>query len=573
MRSAQRTATAFVVMLILAPLCVAHPHTSAGVATGMEGIARELADKLNDFDKKGVLVLDMSTPEYPWLPFGASLADQLSAALANASHELQMVDRLQLKAALDSQHLSPKDEFELKTAIALAKSLGASTLILGSFGAAENGIGVGVFPIRVSDNGVPQQRTFTTDLVRGKIPLTQDMTALLAVPLDSLRPKNGIANPGVGGVSVPVCLRCPPPAMRPSDVDIQGLAREKRNGGILALDFLVTAEGRVTQVSVTHPLGFGTEDQYQKVMKDWEYKPAVDADERPVPVHMQVKTEVNFDFSPTHPYQQPQKNAGNLIEGIAHQLADKLKESDKKGVLVVDLSTPEYPWLPFGAWLADQLSAALATTGPDFAMVDRLQLRAALDAQHLSPKDEFQFKNAIDLAKSLGANTLVLGSFGAAENAIGVTLVAFRLSEFGAPQSKSFMIGMVFGRIGLTPEIASQLGVSLESLRPKDGIAKAGVGGVSIPTCVKCNPPSMHVPEIDLQGFLREKRGVGTIVMELIVTAEGRVAKVTVAQPMGYGIDEQYVKAAKDFEFKPAIDADNKPVSVHTPLTMTLRPQ
>jgi hypothetical protein len=304
-------------------------------------------------------------------------------------------------------------------------------------------------------------------------------------------------------------------------------------------------------------------------MKDWEYKPALDADDKPVPVRVQVRTELNFDFSGMYSTSQPQPNAGNTIEAITRELADKLEESDKKSVLVVDLSTPEYPWLPFGAWLADQFSAAFVKAD-QLEVVDRFRLKAALDAQHLSPKDEFQLKNAIALGKSVGANTIVLGSFGAAENGVGVTLVGFRLSELGAPQSNSSMIGMVFGRVDLTPEIASRLAVPLDSLRPKDGIARAGIGGVSVPSCVRCTPPAMHVPDIDLQSFLREKRGAGTIVLQLIVSAVGRVAQVTVAQPIGYGVDEQYVKAAKDFEFKPAVDADNKPVAVHTSFTMTM---
>jgi hypothetical protein len=548
-------------MLVLAPLGVAHSQTPANASSGMEAIARQLAGKLNDFDRKGVLVLDMSTPEYPWLPFGASLADQFSTALAKTSYELEVVDRLRLKTALDAQHLSPKDEFDVKNAIALAKSLGANTLILGSFGAAENGMGVSVFPIRVSDNGVPQPRTFTTDLVRGKIALTREMTALLAVPLDSLRPKDGIAKGGSGGVGVPVCVRCSPPSMRPPDIDLEGLAREKRNGGILDLDFVVTAEGRVSQVTVTHPLGFGVEEQYQKVMKDWEYRPALDADDKPVPIHMQVRFEVHFDFSQMYPTSKPPPSSVNGIEVMALQLADKFKDSDKKGVLVVDLSTPEYTWLPFGAWLADQFSAALAKTSHEFGMVDRLQLKAALDAQHFSLKDESQFKNAVALGKSLGANTLVVGSFGAAENGIGVTLAGYRLSEVGVPQSNSLIIGMVFGKIDLTPEIASQLNVSLDSLRPKDGIARAGIGGVSVPSCVKCRPPDMHVPDIDLQGLLREKRGGWTIALRFVVTEDGYATQITVTQPVGYGVDEQFVKAVKDWQFKPAVDADKRPVS------------
>jgi hypothetical protein len=76
------TLGAIVAMFILAPLSVAHSQTPPSTASGMEAIAQQLADKFDDFDRKGVLVLDMSTPEYLWLPFGASLADQFSTALA-----------------------------------------------------------------------------------------------------------------------------------------------------------------------------------------------------------------------------------------------------------------------------------------------------------------------------------------------------------------------------------------------------------------------------------------------------------------------------------------------------------
>ncbi|HEV3253412.1 MAG TPA: TonB family protein [Candidatus Acidoferrales bacterium] len=541
----------------------------------MEALAGQLADKLKDFDGKGVLVLDMSTPQCPWLPFGALLADQFSAALAKTGHEVEVVDRLKLKAALDAQHLSPKDEFDAKSAIALAKSLGANTLILGTFGATENAIGVSVVPIRVSDNGVQQQRTFTMDLVRGKIALTPEMAAVLQVPLDSLRPKDGIASGGVGGVSVPVCLKCDHPSMQPPDVDLQGLMRERRYGATLILDFVVSAEGRVTQVTVTHPLGFGTEEQFQKVMKDWQYKPALDADDKPVPVRMQIKLEMNINFpSATQPQlqmnvgnsfepQPPMLNVWNGTEEIARQLADKLNESDRKGVLVVDLYTPQYPGLPFGAWLADQFSAALAKTGHELHVVDRLSLKAALDAQHLSPKDEVQPKNAIALAKSLGANTLILGTFGAAEKGIGITLVGYRIPQSAAPNSNPSMISMIRGKLDLTAEIVSHLDVPFDSLRPKDGVYISGYGGVSVPSCVKCPIPSgMHAPDVDLPGMLRAHPHGATVWLRFVVTAEGHATHISVVDQVGYGFDEQYVKAAESWEFQPAVDADNKPVPV-----------
>ena len=91
-----------------------------------------------------------------------------------------------------------------------------------------------------------------------------------------------------------------------------------------------------------------------------------------------------------------------------------------------------------------------------------------------------------------------------------------------------------------------------------------------MPTVVKMAAPSMKVPDIDLQGFLREKRGVGTIVMRFVLNTEGRATQITVAQPIGFGIDEQYVKALPNFEFTPAVDVDNHLVPVRFQFTFAI---
>jgi len=53
--------------------------------------------------------------------------------------------------------------------------------------------------------------------------------------------------------------------------------------------------------------------------------------------------------------------------------------------------------------------------------------------------------------------------------------------------------------------------------------------------------------------------------LQFVVTAEGHTRNITVVQPVGYGFDEQYMKMVENWEFKPAVDADNKPVSVNYP--------
>jgi TonB family protein len=180
----------------------------------------------------------------------------------------------------------------------------------------------------------------------------------------------------------------------------------------------------------------------------------------------------------------------------------------------------------------------------------------------LAPKDEWAIKNAVALGKSLGANTIVLSSYGFAENGMGVTLAAFRVSEYGKPQATDFTIGMVFGKIPLSKELTTRLSVPLDSLRPKDGVYRSGYGGVSIPACVKCPVPGMKVPDIDLQGMLRAHPQGATVWLQFVVTPEGHTQDIKVVQPVGYGFDEQYVKAAQGWELKPAVDADGKTVPV-----------
>jgi len=254
-------------------------------------------------------------------------------------------------------------------------------------------------------------------------------------------------------------------------------------------------------------------------------------------------------------------------DALARQLANKLSDTDKRGVLVLDLYTPESKWLPFGAWIADELSFSLANLGQGIQTIDRANLNAALGTRHLVPQDEFDPKNAIALSRATGAKTVIVGSYAAAENGIGVTLVAFRVPADGTVESNSRMLGTVRGKINLTQDVTEHLKTPLDSLSPRDGVALAGLGGTTVPECITCTPPSlMSGRDVDLVRFLREKQGAGTLQLNFIVTAEGSTTNITVSNPIGYGIDDLYVRAARNFKFKPAVDADNKPIAVRTHL-------
>src|SRR5262245_10363773 len=116
---------------------------------------------------------------------------------------LEVIDRARLKAALEDHHWSPKDAFDLKTAVMLGKSVGAEIVVTGSFGAFENEIGVTLTAFGVSGERI--------DGSNGKIPLTEEMEKHLNAPLQALRPRDGIFRAGKGGIGYPACIHCPAP--------------------------------------------------------------------------------------------------------------------------------------------------------------------------------------------------------------------------------------------------------------------------------------------------------------------------------------------------------------------------
>jgi TonB family protein len=259
--------------------------------------------------------------------------------------------------------------------------------------------------------------------------------------------------------------------------------------------------------------------------------------------------------------QAPSQDKVYETDDLARQLANRLSSADKKGVLVIDLASPAGQRQEFGKWLADRVYLSLAKESPAIELIDRTQLYAALRDQ-LPLGQKMDVKTVNTLGNSTGANTVVLGSYGMVGDDLGITLVAYRVSEGGPPTPPNYMIGMINGKIPLTNEVRDHLIDPLDSLRPKDGIYLPGIGGISMPTCIKCTPPLMHVPDVDVPGILRDKRGAGDVIVNFVLTAEGRVTDPTISNRFGYGVDELYLKAVTDWQFSPATDPNNRPVPV-----------
>ncbi|MBI3668851.1 MAG: TonB family protein [Acidobacteria bacterium] len=246
------------------------------------------------------------------------------------------------------------------------------------------------------------------------------------------------------------------------------------------------------------------------------------------------------------------------IDALAARLSAQIAKSQLKRVVVMDLVSPDDKSRPLGVQLTDQLGAALAKQGKDLEIFDRARVRAALEERKLNTEDVFDPKTSRFLSKYFGAQIVVTGSFARAENAVGIVLVASKLSE------SNETVGQSNGTIPMTKEIEAFFGKPSQSPPLPPGVFKAGQGGVSFPRCVQCPNPSYT----DEEGSQKVE---GTVVLEVIITPEGRATGITVKKSVSPGLDQRAVEAVRKWSFKPAIGPGGKPIPVRTTIEITFR--
>ncbi len=91
-----------------------------------------------------------------------------------------------------------------------------------------------------------------------------------------------------------------------------------------------------------------------------------------------------------------------------------------------------------------------------------------------------------------------------------------------------------------------------------------GVLGVGYPKCLACPRPA----------FSPEARAVslqGTVLLTVVVQANGQAGFIKVVKSVGMGLDESAVQAIRNWRFQAALDSNGTPVSVITQIEVTYR--
>ena len=88
------------------------------------------------------------------------------------------------------------------------------------------------------------------------------------------------------------------------------------------------------------------------------------------------------------------------------------------------------------------------------------------------------------------------------------------------------------------------------------GPFRAGINGVGMPVCIYC-------PDPQYSDEARKAKYQGTVVLQLIISADGRATNIRVVKGVGLGLDEKAIEAVRVARFKPAIGPSGKPVPVY----------
>lgn len=99
---------------------------------------------------------------------------------------------------------------------------------------------------------------------------------------------------------------------------------------------------------------------------------------------------------------------------------------------------------------------------------------------------------------------------------------------------------------------------------PASGMPRAGVNGVSAPRCVYCPQPSYSEEA-------RAAKAQGSVILKIVVTADGRAENVQVMKRAGYGFEQQAIEAVKNWRFRPADGPGGTPVACEVQVEVTFK--
>jgi TonB family protein len=220
-----------------------------------------------------------------------------------------------------------------------------------------------------------------------------------------------------------------------------------------------------------------------------------------------------------------------------------------------------------GTLLADRFSESLSVYSAGLKVLDRNTLKDYLTKEWTTLEDLQSNEVCLRIGRQMGATGVVLGTL-YEEN--GFLSISVHLDGFG-PIAKD-----EDGRSATDERIRFPITEDMHAMLFQPGpnytriadeipnepdVVTAGIQGVTTPMCIYCPMP-------DYSDAARTVKAQGTVLLSVVVTAEGNVTSVYVQKGAPFGLTTQAIKATRTWRLRPA-EKDGKPVSTRVTLETT----
>jgi TonB family protein len=241
------------------------------------------------------------------------------------------------------------------------------------------------------------------------------------------------------------------------------------------------------------------------------------------------------------------------ITELVESIAQPLKKANAKKVIVFGFTGPNKQPHPVGKWLTDQVCVTIRKEFPKIEAIDQSELSPNSGVPSSSVDAEAIFNAQIHQARALGAGVIINGSFAKVSDQLGVSLSIANMADLGKTQEvRTRFVPLSKEIIELTPK-------PIPELELHDGVPRGGEGGISMPICTHCPPPSL--PQNAKVG--------GIVLVELVVTPEGRADRIKIIKSPSAELADSAVRTVQNWRFKPAIGFDGSPIAVFTGIQLS----
>ena len=243
------------------------------------------------------------------------------------------------------------------------------------------------------------------------------------------------------------------------------------------------------------------------------------------------------------------------VKALAGSLAQTVKKSHLKNILVMDFQGPNKGYSPLGRKLADELSAALAAD-PAISTVDREKYSEFEYREALLIPEANQPDRANWTAGRLAANSFVIGDLEESGREFALHITIYDCPRPRIVQELKAAIPKTDETLALSRRELTATGDDARNGNKKrSSMPHYGVRGYSAPECQYCPQP-----EFSSEARRLKAGGIATLIAEVDET--GQITDAVIIQGLFYGLNEKAVEGVKRWRMKPAIGPDGSPVAV-----------